>query len=78
MLDVRVGSRGEAAARGDEAWVLRALEPDQLVAAKAGQHYGRRRLGPATRVLMWAMRVYALFMLIVVAYQVWSTLHAAG
>lgn len=55
-------------------WVLSALEPDQLVGAKT-THYPRARLGPGTRALMWAMRGYVVFMLVVVGYQIWSTVH---
>jgi hypothetical protein len=60
-----------------DAWVLDVLEPDQLVEAKQ-DHYRRARLGRGIRALMWGMRGYVLFMLVVVAYQVWTTIHPAG
>ena len=60
-----------------DAWVLDVLEPDQLVEAKQ-DHYRRARLGRGTRALMWGMRGYVLVMLVVVAYQVWRTIHLAG
>lgn len=60
-----------------DAWVLDVLEPDQLVGAKEA-HYPRARLGRGTRALMWGMRAYVIFMLVVVGYQVWTTIHPAG
>ena len=57
-----------------EDWVLGALEPDQLVQAK-DEHFGRASLGPWTRVLMWGLRGYVLFMMVVVGYRVWTTVH---
>jgi hypothetical protein len=53
----------------DDGWVLEALEPDQLVAGKT-QRFGLRRLGLGTRVLMWALRGYVIFMLVVIVYQI--------
>lgn len=53
----------------DESQVLDLLEPDQFVHAR--RHLlGRRKLSRSMLVLMWALRIYALFMLAVVAYQV--------
>jgi hypothetical protein len=52
----------------DEPLVLDALEPDQLVDLK--HHYGRRRMGTWTRVLMWGLRVYVLLSLIVVGARI--------
>ncbi|MHB8572862.1 MAG: hypothetical protein ACYDAY_07900 [Candidatus Dormibacteria bacterium] len=48
-----------------EPLVLDALEPDQLVELK--HHYGRRRLGAGTRVVMWGLRLYVLLTLVTVA-----------
>jgi hypothetical protein len=48
--------------------VLDALETDQLVSAK--RPYGRRKLGPMTRALMWGLRFYVLLTLVVVVDQV--------
>lgn len=59
-----------------DSWVLDVLEPDQLVGAKK-EHYPRARLGGGIRILMWAMRAYVIFMLVVVGYQVWVTIHAS-
>jgi len=38
-------------------------------------HLGLRRLNPALRVLIWALRIYVLFMVVVVAVNVAQTLH---
>ena len=58
----------------DQAWILSSLEPDQLANAK--KHLIPRRLlkGPELLVL-WALRLYLLFMMAVVAYQVWTAAH---
>ncbi len=49
--------------------VLSLLEPDQIVAAK-GVALGQRTLSPGLRVVLWALRFYVVFMLVVVAIQV--------
>jgi hypothetical protein len=46
------------------------LEPDQLVSAKEKVHLGRRRLSPAILVLLWALRAYVIFMVVVIATEV--------
>jgi len=51
--------------------VLSTLEPDQLAEAKK-QHVPRRRLKGAELVVLWALRVYLLFMIAVVVYQAWA------
>jgi len=48
--------------------VLSTLEPDQLAEAKK-QHVPRRRLKGAELAVLWALRVYLLFMIAVVVYQ---------
>lgn len=55
-------------------WVLEVLEPDQLVAHKH-QPFGLRRLSRGTRALMWCLRGYVVFMLVVVAYQAFGGAH---
>ncbi|MGA7379235.1 MAG: hypothetical protein WBX03_00160 [Terriglobales bacterium] len=54
----------------DQKLALSTLEHDQLVKAK--KHFIPRRLlkGPELLVL-WALRIYLLFMMAVVGYQVW-------
>ncbi len=49
--------------------VLAVLEPDQLVAAKRVR-FGPRRLSRALRGLLWGLRLYVVFMLVVVALQI--------
>ena len=57
-------------APSDETWVLSSLEHDQL--AKARKHLiPRRSLKGVKLAVIWALRIYLLFMMAVVAYQVW-------
>ena len=55
----------------DESWVLSSLEHDQLVGAKK-HHIPRRRLKGSELLVLWALRIYLLFMMAVVVYQVWN------
>jgi hypothetical protein len=55
-------------------WVKSTLDADQLSAAKA-KHYPRRKLKRSEALLFWALRIYLLFMLGIVLYQVWTTPH---
>jgi hypothetical protein len=54
----------------DRSWVLSSLEHDQLVRAKKHSIPRRHLKGPELLIL-WALRLYLLFMMAVVAYQVW-------
>ena len=54
----------------DRSWVLSSLEHDQLVRAKKHSIPRRHLKGPELLIL-WALRLYLLFMMEVVAYQVW-------
>jgi hypothetical protein len=54
----------------DQTWVLSTLEPDQLVKAKK-QPISRRHLKGLELLVLWALRIYLLFMMAVVVYQVW-------
>jgi hypothetical protein len=58
----------------DESWVLSSLEHDQLVRAKK-HHIPRRQLKGPELVVLWALRIYLLFMMAVVMYQVWTAAH---
>jgi hypothetical protein len=58
----------------DQTWVLSSLEHDQLVGAKK-HHIPRRRLKSSELLVLWALRLYLLFMMAVVAYQVWTAAH---
>ncbi len=56
----------------DQTLVLSSLEHDQLVRAKKHLIPRRHLKGPELLVL-WALRLYLLFMMAVVGYQVWMT-----
>lgn len=61
----------EAISSLEQALVLSSLEHDQL--AKAKKHaIPRRHLKGAEILLLWALRLYLLFMMAVVGYQVWA------
>ena len=51
--------------------VMASLEPEQLSSAKA-QHYSRRKLGRFESALLWLLRIYVLFMMATVVYQVFG------
>ena len=59
-----------------ESWVREVLEPDQLTTTKI--HYGRRMLSRGELVLLWGLRFYVVFMVVIVGLAVWNGLHAAG
>jgi len=54
----------------DQIWILSSLEPDQLTNAKK-HPIPRRHLRTPELAVVWALRVYLIFMMTVVAYQVW-------
>ena len=49
--------------------VLSSLEPDQLAALKK-KPIPRRHLRGSEKLLLWSLRIYVLFMVVVVIYQV--------
>jgi hypothetical protein len=58
----------------DQQLVLSSLEPEQLAGLK--KHLiPRRHLRGLEKVVMWSLRIYLLFMMVVVIYQVLTTLH---
>jgi 5-methylcytosine-specific restriction endonuclease McrBC GTP-binding regulatory subunit McrB len=58
----------------EEQLVLASLERDQLTEVKK-HHFPRRRLKGFQVFVLWALRIYLLFMMAVVIYQVWSSAH---
>jgi len=55
--------------------VLSLLEADQVVAAKQGSRFGRKKLSLRTRVILWGLRIYLVIMLVIVAISVLRALH---
>ena len=51
--------------------VATVLEREQLASA-AKTAVPRRQLSPAQLVVLWSLRIYLLFMIAVVIYQVWA------
>jgi len=58
----------------NSAWVMQSLEAGQLSSARA-RHYPRRPLKLSEAILFWGLRIYLLFMMGVVIYQIWTTSH---
>ncbi len=58
----------------DQALVLSALERDQLAEAKK-QHIPQRQLKGVEILVLSVLRIYLLFMMAVVLYQVWTAVH---
>jgi hypothetical protein len=56
--------------RSDKRWILASLEHDQLVKAKK-HNIPRRVLKGPELLILWGLRVYLLFMMTVVVYQLW-------
>ena len=54
--------------------VLSTLEPDQLAEAKK-QRVPRRHLKGRELLVLWFLRIYLLFMIVVVIYQAWTGSH---
>ena len=52
--------------------VMTALEPDQIISTKEHHHCPRRRLTRKEMLLFWALRIYLVFMVGVVVYQIWT------
>jgi hypothetical protein len=54
----------------DQELVLTSLEPEQLAGLK--KHFiPRRHLRGLEKLIIWSLRIYLLFMIAVVVYQVW-------
>jgi hypothetical protein len=61
----------EEITEADAGFVLSTLEPDQLAVAKKVA-VPRRPIRGGTLLLLWALRIYLLFMLAVVFWQAWT------
>jgi len=57
--------------------VLSLLEPDQLVVTKERTRFGLRRLSVGVRAQLWALRIYVVIMMIIVAVSVYHAIQAA-
>ena len=58
----------------DQELVFSSLEPEQLAGLK--KHLiPRRHLKGPERFVIWSLRIYLLFMIVVVIYQVWASAH---
>jgi len=63
-----------ALAPAERELVLNSLERDQLAGLKK-QDIPQRRLSGSTKILLWSLRIYLLFMMAVVLYQVLHATH---
>ena len=61
----------------DAQLVMSLLEADQVVAAKAQTHFGRRKFSAGVRALLWGLRIYVILMLIIVLLSVYHALQAS-
>jgi hypothetical protein len=58
----------------DEQLVLSSLERDQLAGLKKHVIPRRHLTGPQ-KLVLWSLRIYLIFMMAVVVYQVWISTH---
>ena len=64
---------GDELSREEFSKVIEALEPDQIISTKKRHYFPRRRLTRTEMILFWALRIYLVFMVAVVAYQIWTS-----
>ena len=58
----------------DQELVLSSLEPEQLAGLKK-HTIPRRHLKGLEKLVVWSLRIYLLFMMAVVIFEVWTNLH---
>ena len=64
----------ETITTSDQELVLASLEPEQLAGLK--KHLiPRRHLKGPEKLVMWSLRIYLLFMMVVVVYQILTSVH---
>jgi hypothetical protein len=65
-------------ANTDKDWVVDVLKADHLRLSESNRAgtYGRAKLGTATIILMWAMRVYVVLSFILIMAQIYISLHS--
>jgi hypothetical protein len=75
-MDKHLGSASGAheteVSREELTSVMTALEPGQIISTKEHHHCPRRQLTRAEMVLFWGLRIYLVFMVGVVVYQIWT------
>jgi hypothetical protein len=64
----------ESTSLSEQDLVLSTLEPGQLAEAKK-QRVPRRHLKGRELLVLWFLRIYLLFMIVVVIYQAWTASH---
>jgi hypothetical protein len=73
QFDSALGSNESAEVSHEElASVMTALEPDQIISTKEHHHCPRRQLTRIEMVVFWGLRIYLVFMVGVVVYQIWT------
>jgi hypothetical protein len=73
QLDSASGaSEGVEVSREELSSVMTALEPDQIISTKEHHHCPRRQLTRVEMVVFWGLRIYLVFMVGVVVYQIWT------
>ena len=71
-IDAVVLGGGSAFGLDAASAVMTALEPDQIVFTKEHHHCPQRRLTRKEMLLFWGLRIYLVFMIGVVVYQIWT------
>jgi len=74
-LEPQDGARPQKPDLKDPHFVLSLLEADQVVAAKQGSRFGRKKLSLKMRMVLWGLRIYLVIMLVIVAISVVRALH---